>query len=112
MIGAVNGLLAKINQIQFDVPDWVPFIGGQKWGFNIPLLKEIPLLASGGMVHEGGSAIVGERGAELLTMNQGRAIVQPLGGNQITQNNTFNNYQPRDGAATVRDLNRRLGWAY
>lgn len=112
MIGAINKLLSKINEISFDIPDWVPLIGGKTFGFNIPLLKEIPLLANGGIVNNGGSAIVGDAGPELLTMRNGRAYVQPLGGTTVNQTNTFNNYQPRDGQRTLRDLNRSLGWVY
>lgn len=44
LIDGINTLIKGINKIQFDVPDWVPKIGGKKWGFNI---KEIPKLATG-----------------------------------------------------------------
>lgn len=113
LIGGINKLIAGINKLQFDVPDWVPIIGGMTFGFNIPEIPSIPLLANGGVVMNGNSAIVGDRGAELLTMNNGRAYVQPLsGGTHITQTNNFTNYQPRDGANAARNLNRQLGWAY
>ena len=56
---------------------------------------------------------MGEAGPELLTLAGGKAIVQPLtGGTVVNQKNYFNNYQPRDGQAAVRDLNRQLGWEY
>lgn len=45
IITALNSFIAGINKIKFDVPDWVPGIGGQKWGFNI---KKIPKLEDGG----------------------------------------------------------------
>ena len=35
-----------MNKISFDVPDWVPGIGGKSFGINIP---EIPKLAKGGL---------------------------------------------------------------
>ena len=35
VINAVNAIIDAINTIQFDIPDWVPQIGGQKWGANI-----------------------------------------------------------------------------
>lgn len=44
IIGALNTFISGINRISFDVPDWVPVIGGKKWGFNIP---SIPELATG-----------------------------------------------------------------
>ena len=115
LIGAINWAIDGLNSLSFDVPDWVPGIGGESWGFNIPSIPDIPYLAKGGILSKG-SAIVGEAGPELLTLSGGRAIVQPLtGGNarpQITQTNYFNGYQPRDGARAVRDLNRQLGWEY
>jgi phage-related protein len=48
IIGGINALIKGINKISFDVPDWVPVIGGQKWGFNIPT---IPKLATGGIIN-------------------------------------------------------------
>lgn len=49
-------------------------------GINIPSIPNIPYLAKGGIVGEG-SAIVGEAGPELLTVSNGRTMVQPLPGN-------------------------------
>lgn len=115
LIGAINWAIDGLNSLSFDVPDWVPGIGGESWGFNIPSIPDIPYLAKGGILSRG-SAVVGEAGPELLTLSGGRAIVQPLTGSnarpQITQTNYFNGYQPRDGARAVRDLNRQLGWEY
>ena len=112
MIGAINWAIDGINSLSFDVPDWVPGIGGESWGFNLPNIPDIPYLAKGGILSRG-SAIVGEAGPELLTLAGGKAIVQPLtGGTVVNQKNYFNNYQPRDGQAAVRDLNRQLGWEY
>lgn len=78
MIDAINILIEGLNKIQFDVPDWIPLIGGKQFGFNIPYIKNIPLLANGGVVGAGGSAIVGERGAEMLTNVGGNAVITPL----------------------------------
>lgn len=67
MASGINSLIRGINKIKFDVPDWVPGIGGKKLSFNIP---QIPKLAVGGIVNmpsKGvpiGSAIAGESGAE------------------------------------------------
>lgn len=43
----INEVIRLINKISIDVPSWVPGIGGQKWGFNIP---EIPKLATGAVI--------------------------------------------------------------
>lgn len=77
LIDGINLLIDGLNKISFDVPDWVPLIGGKKFGFNIGHIGHIPLLGTGGVV-QSGSAIVGESGAELLTMTNQGAVVQPL----------------------------------
>lgn len=107
--------------IHFDVPDWVPVLGGKSLGFNIPTIGKIAYLAKGGILSSG-SAIVGEAGPELLTMAGGRAHVMPLngdagrGGITIEMNNTFNGYDNAAGEAAARNLvqavNRALGRAY
>lgn len=47
IIGFLNKLIDAMNSLSFDVPDWIPGIGGKKFGFNIP---KIPALAQGGYV--------------------------------------------------------------
>ena len=92
IIGALNGLIdglnwviSGINKISFKIPDWVPGIGGKSVGFNIGQIGKIAYLARGGVL-TAGSAIVGERGPEMLTMMGDRAIVQPLTNNTTNQN--------------------------
>lgn len=77
LIRGVNTMVDKMNELHVDIPDWVPSIGGKSFGINIPHVSEIPALASGGIV-SGGSAVVGEAGAELLTVMNGKALVRPL----------------------------------
>lgn len=59
--GAVNVLVSIINSlidlvvmglnaISFDIPDWVPFIGGGHFGFNIQQAPQIPYLAQGAVI--------------------------------------------------------------
>ena len=48
-------------------------------GLRLGRIGHIPFFANGGVLTQG-SAIVGEAGPELLTMNQGKAVVTPLGG--------------------------------
>lgn len=52
IIRGLNWLIEKINSISFDLPDWVPGVGGKSWGPNIPLVKEwqIPQLAQGAVI--------------------------------------------------------------
>ena len=44
IIKALNSLIKGINKLKFNVPKWVPLIGGKEWGLNIP---EIPQLNVG-----------------------------------------------------------------
>lgn len=61
VIGIVNGAIDGINAIGFDIPDWVPVIGGQKFALNIP---KLPMLAAGGDTD--GISIAGEAGLETV----------------------------------------------
>lgn len=46
IIDIANSLIRAANKISFDIPNWVPIIGGKKFGINIPL---IPKFADGGI---------------------------------------------------------------
>lgn len=52
IIKGLNWLIGKINTIKFDVPDWVPLIGGKRLGFNIKTIGNLtlPRLAQGTVV--------------------------------------------------------------
>ena len=52
IIRGINWLTSKMNQISFDVPDWVPGIGGKSMGVNLPTIAEyqIPRLAKGAVI--------------------------------------------------------------
>lgn len=63
IIDVLNGFVGGINKIGFDVPDWVPVIGGKRWGFNVP---KIPKLAQGGIVDKPTYAMIGEAGTEAV----------------------------------------------
>ena len=81
-IGGINWMIDQINKISFDMPDW---LGGAHIGFSIGRISEVPYLAKGGTLSSG-SAIVGEKGPELLTMlDGGKARVTPLTNSQKQQ---------------------------
>lgn len=56
-IDGINWVISKINMISFDVPSWIPGIGGSHFGINLPT---IPALAEGGIVTKATMALVGE----------------------------------------------------
>lgn len=49
IIDVLNGFISGINKISFDVPDWVPVIGGKKWGFDIPKIQKFE---NGGVLYK------------------------------------------------------------
>ena len=57
VISLINKAIGGLNKLSVTVPDWVPGIGGQQWGFNIP---QIPMLATGGIATQ--PSICGEGG--------------------------------------------------
>lgn len=68
VINGINGMIRALNNLSFDVPDWVPGIGGKTFGFNISTIGNIsiPRLAKGGVVDQATIAMVGEAGQEAV----------------------------------------------
>lgn len=61
--GAIRGLFTAINKINIKIPDWVPIIGGKKFGgFNlkVPTIPKIPALEDGGLAYGTTMALIGE----------------------------------------------------
>ena len=52
IINGINGLTSKLGNVNFDVPDWVPEIGGKNFNISIPQLStvSIPRLAQGAVL--------------------------------------------------------------
>lgn len=68
VINGINGMIRALNNLSFDVPDWVPGIGGKTFGFNIGTIGNIsiPRLAKGGVVDQATLAMIGEAGQEAV----------------------------------------------
>lgn len=77
VIDGLNFLIKGLNKVKFDVPDWVPLIGGKSLGFNIKKIGKIPYMADGGTLL-GNAAIVAEAGPELLLNEGNKSKVIPL----------------------------------
>jgi len=95
-IGLVNGLIGGVNTL----------IGG----FNripmapdIPSIPNIPYLANGGDITQPGSAIVGERGPELLSLPRG-ARVTPLDGSQSVGGSSYGNIYVTIDTRSIREM--------
>ena len=110
LVSGINSLIRGVNKIKFDVPDWVPGMGGKKFGFNIP---QIPKLAVGGIVNMPsrgvpiGGAIAGESGAEgviPLTDSQAMETLGATIGKYITINANITNTM--NGRVISRELQK------
>lgn len=68
-IKVVNAIIRAMNKFSVTVPDWVPSIGGQTFGFNLTEVA-MPKFAQGGFTT--GPSIAGEAGTEaVISFQQG-----------------------------------------
>lgn len=76
LIDGFNSFKKALNNIGFDIPDWIPVIGGQKWGFNLQMSEQVklPRLATGNVAK---SPIVAEFG-EYPGANTNPEITSPV----------------------------------
>lgn len=60
IIDALNFVIGKMNLLKFDIPDFVPMVGGESFGINIP---KIPHLANGAVIppNQQFAAILGDQ---------------------------------------------------
>ncbi len=88
LISGLNVLIKGANKISFDVPDWVPVMGGKKFGFNIPEIPKVQYFAEGGIMTKPTTfgfmnnrrLVGGEAGAEaILPLNKLPELIQKLG---------------------------------
>jgi hypothetical protein len=68
VIGLVNGMISRLNSIHVSIPGWVPGVGGQSFGVNLP---HIPSLAEGGIA----LPVPGGRLVTVAEAGQAEAIV-------------------------------------
>jgi phage-related protein len=80
VIGGINSMVRALNSLSFDVPEWVPGIGGKKFRLNIPYLNTVTFTrletyAEGGFPDEGQMFIAREAGAEMVGAIGGHTAV-------------------------------------
>ena len=119
---AINKVVRGINSkltVNVDFGNLPKFLGGGSlggihWSPNIKeaQFNRIKYLANGGILSNGGTAVVGEYAPEMLRVVNGRAIVTPLsstpGRMGGTTNNTFNIYaqQGQDARQIAAEVQR------
>lgn len=63
VVNVVNAIIRTLNKINFTVPDWVPALGGKRFGFNLTEVA-LPKFADGGFTN--GPSLAGEAGTEAI----------------------------------------------
>jgi hypothetical protein len=106
VITMMNLVINGLNKIHFELPSWIPGLGGKSFGINLP---NIPMLAEGGIVTKPTVAMIGEAGAEaVIPLSKGA-----MGGINVVVNVQGSVVQEQDLAVSVRDqiaiLMRRRG---
>lgn len=68
VVNGINTVIGALNNLKFDIPDWIPELGGKTFGFNIATLSTVsmPRLAMGGIVDTATPLIAGEAGTEAI----------------------------------------------
>lgn len=101
----VNFIIRQMNKLSWKVPDWVPGVGGNKWGFNLNYIK-IPRLATGGIATRSTLANIGEAGKE---------AVLPLEYNTEWMDTLADKIAARNGGGPTKIVlkvgEKELGWA-
>ncbi len=80
---AFNWLIDQLNKIEFDIPDWVPGVGGKHFGINIPKVEVIfGAIAdvAGNVVDKVGGAVGGLKDAITGVGGAANAAAPDLGG--------------------------------
>jgi hypothetical protein len=123
IIDGLNWLISQMNKISFDVPNWVPLIGGKSMGISIPSISrvEIPRLAQGAVIPPNREfmAVLGDQKqgtnieAPLETIKQALAEVMAQYGNRGTDQEAVMEVDGVQFAKLVFRLNkseqRRIG---
>lgn len=105
LVNAIAGIWnSTAGKLQFDIPDWVPVIGGGSFG-----IPKIPLLAKGGIVNSPTLAMIGEDGPEavvpLTKKNNPQGIGLGGGNGPITLNINVGGVTDRtDKRALAREI--------
>lgn len=77
VIEIINRMIDSVNGMSFEVPGWVPGMGGEKFGVSLP---KIPQLAEGGIATKPTLATIAEAGeAEaVIPLSQLSTMLQPM----------------------------------
>ena len=122
---ALNYVIDGINAISVDIPDWVPQVGGEKLGFDVPKLNfgEIPRFKVGGFPEDGlffanhselvgkfsnGKTAVANNNQIISGIEQGvrNAMYEVMANGGFGGNITINNETTLDGRVVGQSVNK------
>jgi hypothetical protein len=121
VVVGINTVIKALNSISFDVPDWVPFVGGKHFGINLSPLTapklpklSIPRLATGAVIPPNREflAVLGDQSqgtnieAPLETIKQAFREALAESGSSGKQMNVVLQVGRRELARTVVELSR------
>lgn len=94
VINGVNSIIRVLNNLKFDIPDWVPFLGGKTFGFNLKTISTIslPRLAKGNVAYSATMAIFGEYAGA----SSNPEITAPQNVLRETFSDVLSNYKAKD----------------
>lgn len=113
VIEIINRMIDSVNGMAFEVPSWVPGMGGEKFGVSLP---KIPQLAEGGIATKPTLATIAEAGeAEaVIPLSQLSTMLQPMpaAGGEGSGSGMTINFAPVihvQGEAGVEGVNQAMG---
>lgn len=100
-VGGVNAVIRSLNKLSFKVPDWVPEIGGNRFGINIGLLGgvHLPRLAEGAVIPPNREFL-----AVLGDQSSGTNVEAPLDTIKAAVRDVLNENSGGDVAELLREL--------
>lgn len=119
IVSGINSIIGVLNKLHFDIPDWIPGLGGNSFGFNIATISapQIPLLATGAVIPANApfAAILGDQRSGINIETPERLlrdlIRDELGRNQPVQD-TIHNVIKLDGQVlydAFKKVDKRVG---
>ena len=107
VVEGINLIIRAINTLNFDIPDWVPLVGGSHVGFNIKEITppKIPYLAAGAVIPPNAPFM-----AMLGDQKHGTNIEAPLSTIESALDNVLNRRGGTSGSITLHNViqvNRR-----
>lgn len=108
VISGINFMVRALNKLHFDIPDWIPLLGGKSFGFNIPELNKVslPRLAQGGYfkANQPTPVIVGDNKTQAEIVSPEDKIRKIY--REENQNNNSNNKLSGEITIIVKDEQR------